>query len=145
MTEAYAQTPWENREKLSKKILIADDDEGLLKLSNMILKREGYDIKTVGNGKELLDLILSGEKFDVVLTDNNMDEMTGLEVLKALRANPEFKYLPVVLRTAKHSAELQKEVEALGAVFLKKPHSPDELKRALEEASERIKLSPFAG
>ena len=82
MSEAYAYPATENREKLVRKILIADDEDDILKLSYAVLKKQGYQVVMVKNGLELLQKLFSGEKFDVVLTDNDMPFMKGLEALE---------------------------------------------------------------
>lgn len=66
-----------------KRVLIADDDESLLTLYANVLGRF-YDVRTAQNGKIALDL-LSNEGFDLLLTDVNMPEMDGIQLVKQAR------------------------------------------------------------
>ncbi|MFA6297359.1 MAG: response regulator [Candidatus Paceibacterota bacterium] len=123
----------ENKEKLKKRILVADDDETTLALFNEVVSEFGYDVVVVKNGKELLDKLNSGEKFDAILSDNNMPKMDGIDVLEQIRKNPEFKTMPFILLTGMSSPELEARVKELGGIFLKKPPKFEDLENLLKE------------
>lgn len=71
---------------VGKKVLVVDDDKGILKLITAILKRNQYDVVAASNGPESL-ASLESEQPDAVLLDLLMPEMSGFEVLDAIRAH----------------------------------------------------------
>jgi len=81
---------------MKRKILVIDDEEHLRNLLADILESAGYQVKTAAHGKEGL-LFFQTEKYDVVITDLGMPEMSGLEVAEAIKEiDPS---TPVVLLT----------------------------------------------
>ncbi len=116
------------------KILLVDDETGILDSLRILFKGEGYEVAVAEGGKEALSA-LEGENPDLVLTDIRMPGATGMDVLaRAREVDPE---LPVILMTAQ--ASLQSAVRAVneGAYYyLQKPFANDELtaicRRALE-------------
>lgn len=80
------------------KILIAEDDRELRQLFTHVLLKNGYSVTGVGNGKEALEA-LSGEYFDLVISDIMMPVMDGYELVRALRESG--SNIPVMMITAK--------------------------------------------
>ena len=77
-------------------ILWADDEIDLLKPHIMFLKNKGYDVVTVNNGRDALDLAQS-QHFDLIILDENMPGLTGLETLSRIKqAKP---HIPVIMIT----------------------------------------------
>ncbi len=124
----------EGKEGIKKKILVADDEEIIRELSTAVLESWGYEVETVDNGEDLLKRLNSGEKFDLVVTDNNMPKMKGIEALEEMRKNPLFDNVHVILRSGLGSPDLQKKVEKLGGIYLAKPHNNNDLKEKIKEA-----------
>jgi two-component system response regulator HydG len=122
----------------SVKVLLVDDEMGILDSLGILFKGEGYVVIAAKGGREALD-ILSETKPDLVVTDIRMPGTTGLEVLaKAREVDPE---LPVILMTAQ--ASLQSAVRAVneGAYYyLQKPFANDELLAICKRASEAREL-----
>ena len=93
------------------KVLVVDDMSTMRRIIKNVLKQIGYtSVEEAPDGKEALKK-LKGGGFGLVVTDWNMPVMTGLELLKAIRADAELKSLPVLMVTA----EAQKEniIEAI--------------------------------
>ena len=67
-----------------KKILVVDDDESILQLVGYLLTHAGYDVVSVKNGEEALKTLRKTE-FDLVLTDLAMPDMSGIQVIKAVK------------------------------------------------------------
>ncbi len=80
-------------------ILVIDDEPDLLSTIATRLKWNKFNVLTALNGREGLDIAAS-EKPDLILLDNNMPNMTGLEMLAILRENPDLKTTPVIMVTA---------------------------------------------
>ena len=107
------------------KALIVDDNIALARVTQFAMTRAGFDTRIACNGRKALDLACS-ESFDIVISDQQMPEMTGLELCMNLRAMPEYAATPIILLTAKGlELELPKIKRDLGidAVFAK-PFSP---------------------
>ena len=95
------------------KVLVVDDMSTMRRIVRNVLKQIGYtSVEEAPDGQEALKR-LKGGGFGLVVTDWNMPVMTGLELLKAIRADAELKILPVLMVTA----EAQKEniIEAIQA------------------------------
>ena len=112
---------------MTKRILIVDDDEMVLIALNELLKPEGYEVHTVGSGKEALQK-LEENVYDLIMTDVIMPEMDGFELCKRIRGKEAFREVPVVFLTAKSRDEDRvRGLEAGANLFLSKPISPDKL------------------
>ena len=116
------------------RVLVVDDEAGILDTLRILLKNEGFDVATALGGRAGLEQIAATNP-DIVLTDVRMPSVTGLDVLAATRAqNAE---TPVVLMTAQ--ATLQSAIQAVneGAFYyLQKPFRNDELIAILRRAAD---------
>lgn len=81
---------------MSKTILIVDDSELVLKVLSNKLKKSGYNILTETNGHKALEF-LDGRNIDLLITDLNMPEMDGIELIKAVRSNNYYQFIPIIL------------------------------------------------
>jgi CheY-like chemotaxis protein len=110
-----------------KRILIVDDFEPGRLVLRENLEMQGYACQEVENG--LLGLkTLQAKHFDLVITDNSMPVMTGLELLQALAKQPSESRPPVILLTGHPSSALFSEARKAGArVTLSKPYEEREL------------------
>lgn len=80
----------------AKNILVVDDDEDIRKLLILYLERYGYKVLTAGNGVEGMKLARQA-KPDLVLLDVAIPDISGMELLKILKADPELKSIPVIM------------------------------------------------
>ncbi len=115
-------------------VLIIDDESGILDTLRILLKKEGFEVIVAQGGKAGLEAIRSATP-DIVLTDVRMPQVTGLDVLQAVK---EFDAMtPVILMTAQ--ASLQSAIQAVNAgafYYLQKPFANDELVAILRRACE---------
>ncbi len=108
-------------------ILIVDDEADLLELIEYNLKREGYNVLKAENGAEGLRLARKHHP-DLVLLDIMMPRMTGTDVLRAMKDEPELRGVPVIFLTARADEETEIEGLDIGADdFLPKPISTAKL------------------
>jgi DNA-binding NtrC family response regulator len=112
-----------------RRVLYVDDDEMLVSLVTRLLKRSGCEVTGYGLAAEALEAFRSTpEAFDVVITDFNMPEMSGLEVARQVLAlRPA---MPVVITSGYITTELQAEAERIGVPHLL--YKPDLAKRLLQ-------------
>lgn len=117
------------------RLLLVDDDPGLLKLLGMRLVSEGYSVVTAESGPEALR-VLGREKVDLVISDLRMDEMDGLQLFSEIqKAHPG---MPVIILTAHGSIPDAVAATQQGVFsFLTKPVDKDALYKAIDEALEQ--------
>jgi two-component system, OmpR family, response regulator MtrA len=108
-------------------LLIADDDEDILMLVQLRLSRSGYEVVVARDGEEALHLAREKQP-DLVVLDWMMPKASGLEVLRAMRADDSVASIPVVLLTARVSeSDIQEGLDAGADDYIAKPFSPQEL------------------
>jgi two-component system, NtrC family, response regulator AtoC len=117
---------------MNASILVVDDEPVVQDAVRWLLRAQGYDVDTVGNGEEALSRIAQHE-FDVVVSDIKMPGLNGLDVLERSRAlKPN---LSVILMTGYASVETAIEALRLGAAdYLRKPFELDDLTLSVERA-----------
>jgi len=117
------------------KILVCEDNDALSAVICFNLVRAGFQVTAVQNGRLALDA-LQKNNFDLVLSDQQMPLMTGVQLCEHLRQLPSHRRTPFILLTAKcmelDAARLQKTLGITKA--LPKPFSPSELVNCIEEA-----------
>ena len=124
---------------MSTKILIVDDEPHMLRVTELSIKKGGYQIVIGRNGKEALELA-AREKPSLIVMDVSMPEMDGLTALTQLKANPETAKIPVIMLTVRGQAMARQQAEQSGAaVYLTKPFSPSQL---LAEVNRLLALPP---
>jgi len=110
---------------MAERILIVDDDPLLCNLLRMALGRAGFQTVEVYSGDAALQY-LETQTVDVILLDVMMADVNGFDVLRRLKANPNWKAIPVVFLTARVDAISQKTGLDIGAVdYLTKPITPE--------------------
>ena len=120
------------------RVLIAEDEKTQRDLLEGFLKKEGFSVEAVSQGREVLQR-LEGHFFDVVLLDYKMPELDGLHTLKGIREL--YPELPVVMMTAYGSVETAVASMKEGAIdYLTKPIDLEELLLIIQKASERSNL-----
>jgi two-component system chemotaxis sensor kinase CheA len=103
------------RDMQAPKVLVVDDQFTVRELQRSILRASGYRVEVACDGREALDTLGAAGDFDLVVTDLLMPEMDGLELLGAIRADPERSSLPVVVVTSRGSEEDRKRGAEAGA------------------------------
>jgi DNA-binding NtrC family response regulator len=118
---------------MSKRILIVDDEENIRRMMRLTLDAAGYEVGEAENGQLGLDLYGDGLGWDVVLLDQRMPGMDGLEVLRRLGKRD--LAAQVIMITAYASVELAVDAMKLGATdFVRKPMTPEILRGAVAAA-----------
>ena len=120
------------------KILIVDDEESMRITLSLLFKKQGHAITTASSGEEAV-AIISKDIFDVIITDLRMEELGGIDVLKAVKAvHPGTE---VIILTAYGTIKNAVEAMKLGAFdYLTKPLEPDEGILVVNKALERKSL-----
>lgn len=113
--------------------LIVDDSRAMRMVISRIVTDLGFSTATAGDGRDALQQLSTGELPDVVLTDWNMPEMNGFDLLLAIRATPELASIPVVMITTETEiGQLSKALEHGASEYVMKPFTPEILRDKLE-------------
>lgn len=127
------------------KILVVDDEQGVLDLLADNLSDDGHDVISATNGASALVLIYR-ERPDAVLLDLMIPLVNRYEVLRELRCNPTTKKLPVILLTAVSPAEGEKAAIHLGANhYLTKPWKTNTILQMVRDVLEEADSSGCSG
>ncbi|HEX7541288.1 MAG TPA: response regulator [Anaerolineales bacterium] len=125
-------------EKSTKTILCIEDDQEMIDLIRLILRRRGFEILGANSGKEGLEIIRKDHP-DLVLLDLMMPEMDGWEVYQQMKADEATKNIPVIVVTAK--AQSIDKVLGLHIAkvddYIAKPFSPQELSTSIDNVLAR--------
>lgn len=118
-------------------VLVVDDDENNRDLLFHRLQRQGYDAVTAENGKQALDLLVSGA-FDLVLLDIVMPEMDGFEVLRRLKSDDRLRHIPVIMISGVGDLDSVAHCIEMGAEdYLPKPFQPTLLQARITASLEK--------
>jgi two-component system, NtrC family, response regulator AtoC len=121
-----------------EKILIVDDDQGLIHFLHRFFAKQGYGVHACSSGQEALEMI-ADEQFDLILLDYKMPGLNGLDTLREVRRSQ--VKTPVIIMTAYGTTDTAIEAMKLGAYdYLLKPFDREELQRITVDALEVNRL-----
>lgn len=117
---------------MKARILVCDDEESIREFLEIMLRKEGYEVTCAEDGQKALD-ILKKKSFDMVISDMQMPNMTGMELLKATK--DQFPDMTFMMITAFGTTETAVEAMKLGAYdYLSKPFKIDEVRLNIANA-----------
>lgn len=102
---------------MNKTVLVVDDSDLVRKVIGFSLKKAGYTTLFGADGREALALF-DGQDIDMVVTDLNMPNMDGLQMIKEIRGLNDYRFLPVVLFVSDAGADLKHFIRTSGATFV---------------------------
>jgi len=112
-------------EPLSQHVLLIEDEPNIAEAIRFILTRDGWRVSLLSDGNAALDRVRS-DRPDLVILDHMLPGMSGLEILTALRADPDTRSLPVMMLTARGRDRAMAE-QAGADSFMSKPFSNAEI------------------
>ncbi len=118
---------------MSKKILAVDDSKTMRDMVSFTLKGAGYDVLLADDGVNALTE-LNGQSVDLVITDINMPNMNGIELVTKLREDPKFRATPILILTTESDDDMKQKVRAAGATgWIVKPFVPEKLLKVVDK------------
>jgi len=118
---------------MAKTILIADDSESMRDVVSYTLVNAGYKVLAGIDGKDAMKY-LDGSPIDLVVTDLHMPNMDGIELIKNIRSNPAYQYIPIIFLTTESQQNKKDEAKAAGATgWIVKPFVPEKLLATIQK------------
>jgi len=119
--------------KMTKKILVVDDEEDIRMLLERLLENEGYDVSLAGEGKEAL-AILKKEKVDLALLDFFMPGMSGRELAELIRKDIEIKDTKLAFLTVDEFNLMEKEEMKMLNIrdYIQEPFDNEDLRQRIK-------------
>ncbi len=112
---------------MTRRILVVDDEPNIALSLNYLMERAGYSVRIAADGEEAIEAVKEALP-DLILLDVNMPKMNGYEVCELVRANPQWKHIPIVMLTAKGRDIEREKGLAVGAdEYITKPFSTQEV------------------
>jgi two-component system, chemotaxis family, chemotaxis protein CheY len=113
---------------MSKVIMTVDDSVSIRQMVSFTLKREGYDVVEAVDGVDALKKLNGDNPVHMMITDLNMPNMDGIELIKNVRANAKYKFMPVIMLTTESQEERKQAGKAAGATgWIVKPFQPEQI------------------
>jgi len=117
---------------MAKCILVVDDSETVRQVLQLTLSKVGFEVIEAEDGVDALSK-LSGQPVDMIVTDLNMPNMDGLELIKKVRESGDYRFTPIVMLTTESSEEKKKAGREAGASgWIVKPFKPEQLLKVVK-------------
>lgn len=122
---------------MGKRVILVDDSKTILATAEMALEEMVHkgiiELATYLNPAELLDALLSGtENYDLLISDINMAQMSGLDLSEQLKSHEKFKNRPILILTTESSPDVKARGKAIGVTgWMVKPFSDEKLVKAI--------------
>lgn len=118
---------------MSANILTVDDSASIRMTTKIALTNAGYQITEAVDGADGLTKAKGGS-FDLIVTDLNMPNMNGLEMIEALRQSPAHTGIPIIFLTTESDADMKARAKAAGATgWVTKPFDPENLVKIVKK------------
>jgi len=118
---------------MSKTILIVDDSDSLREVVGIALKNAGYEVIEGADGQEGLNQ-LDGKKIHLIISDVNMPNMNGIEMVKKIKEMAEYKFTPIIMLTTESGEDLKDEGRGAGVkAWMVKPFKPEQMLDAVSK------------
>ena len=116
---------------MAKQILIVDDSSAIRQSLRYVVEHAGYEVIEASNGKEALTIIQPGT--ELVITDINMPEMDGVEMVRRIRQGTANKTVPIIILTTESQNSMKEKGKEAGATaWVVKPFPPDDIIAAIK-------------
>ncbi|WP_319559892.1 response regulator [Marispirochaeta sp.] len=118
---------------MAKKILIVDDSKAIRQSIRFVLEQNEYQVLDAEDGLDALEK-LRNETVDLIITDVNMPNMNGIELIQELRGKEGFRFVPILVLTTESQNSVMEKGKAAGATgWIVKPFSTDKLLAAVRK------------
>ena len=116
---------------MGKAILTVDDSASVRQMVGFTLRAAAYDVAEAVDGCDALSKLLG--EIHLIITDLNMPRMDGIELIRQIRTNSKYKYVPILVLTTESQATKKQEAKSAGATgWIVKPFKPEQLLAVVE-------------
>jgi len=116
---------------MARKIMTVDDSSTVRQMLRFTLQDAGYEVIEAVDGKDALEK-LQTENVEMLITDLNMPEMNGIELIRKVRRSPGNRFVPIIMLTTESQEAKKKEGKEAGASgWIVKPFKPEQLLRVV--------------
>lgn len=118
---------------MPRRILTVDDSNSIRQMVGFTLKQAGYEVIEAQDGHEGLASAQSSTA-DLIITDLNMPNMNGIEMIAAIRQLPQYKFIPILMLTTESDESKKQAGRAAGATgWIVKPFNPEQLLKVIQK------------
>lgn len=119
----------------AKLALTVDDSKTIREMVSFTLKNNGFEVIEAEDGKHALQ-VLQGKDVNVIITDLNMPNMDGFQLIQALRSDPKYKFTPILMLTTEGDATKKEQGKQAGATgWIVKPFNPEKLLQVVSKVT----------
>lgn len=112
---------------MTKRIMTVDDSVSVRQMVSFTLKNAGYETVEACDGSDALTK-LNGSSVHMIVTDLNMPNMDGINLIREVRTKPEYKFIPIIMLTTESQENKKMEGKSAGATgWIVKPFKPEKL------------------
>jgi two-component system, chemotaxis family, chemotaxis protein CheY len=120
---------------MKKNILIVDDFQNSLFVTGFTIQTAGYNVLKAESGQKAIELLRTNSEIDLIITDYNMPEMNGLELVKQAKSIMKGKNLPIFVLSTETKEEIRKAALSEGVtLWIRKPFKTDQLVECIKKA-----------
>lgn len=118
---------------MAKCVLVVDDSETVRQVLQLTLHNAGFDVIEAEDGDDALNKLADAPVVDMLITDLNMPNMDGLELIRRIRADKGHRFTPIVMLTTESSEEKKRAGREAGASgWIVKPFKPEQLLKVVK-------------
>lgn len=119
---------------MAKTVMIVDDSPTILMSMESILLKAGLAVSKANNAEEALVMLKGGSKPDMIITDLNMADMNGIQLIREARRLPGFAFMPMVMLTTESQQQKREEAKSAGATgWMVKPVQPQAMLQIVKQ------------
>jgi two-component system chemotaxis response regulator CheY len=118
---------------MSKVILTVDDSASVRQAVSFTLRENGYQVVEAVDGRDALSK-MTGLTIDMVITDLNMPNIDGIELIRQIRKHPQHRFIPIIMLTTESQTEKKLAGKSAGATgWIVKPFTPEQLLQVVKK------------
>jgi len=118
---------------MAKCVLVVDDSETVRQVLQLTLSNAGFDVIEAEDGDDALEKLASAPAVDMLITDLNMPNMEGLELIRRIRDDGTHRFTPIVMLTTESSEQKKRAGREAGASgWIVKPFKPEQLLKVVK-------------